>query len=809
MPQPIAKSIEINGVVQGVGFRPFIFGLAHAHGLKGEVSNTARGVSLHVEGPGENMEAFVRDISLKIPPLACIIKMAIADTPVRDCSDFVIRPSRTRGSRATLISPDVSICDQCRREMLDPGDRRYQYPFINCTNCGPRFTIIKDLPYDRPQTSMAEFPMCPDCRAEYEEPRDRRFHAQPNACPVCGPHVWITNARGERMDTGPDQALDMAADLLSRGKIVAVKGLGGFHLACDAANGAVVDELRHRKHRPHKPFGLMARSLDEIGTFAQVSPEEAELLTSLHKPIVLLKKRPGDGNSSKGPGGENTQTILPPNLAPDNAFIGVMLPYTPLHVLLLEKGPPLLVMTSGNRPGEPLSVDNQDALDAFGHIADAFLFHNREIYFGADDSVARPRGEGFIRRSRGYAPHPVLLKGEMPPILACGAGLKNTACLTRGNQAFLTQHIGDLDNTKVHAYFQRSISHLETILEIAPRILVHDLHPDYHATRYAKDRAEKDPGLACIGVQHHHAHALSCMAEHHLLDREVMAVTLDGTGLGSDGHIWGGEILTCTPRGFTRRAHLRYLPLPGGDAAATEPWRMGAALLLETLGRTFPNMDLPWLEALDRPRLDLLVQIMEKKINCPLTSSCGRLFDGVASLLGLCQAISHEGQAAMALEARATREQDRQGGQWPQDLAGPGFAILDGGDGPLVLDPRPWIRHLMDRTAPLTPFGTGVGEPGNDPGEKERDALALDFHLALVDAFSGAAGRIAEVTGIREVVLSGGVFNNDLISRAMAKALGEKGLKSHAHFRVPCGDGGISLGQAVAGAAQGRPVISQ
>ncbi|MCA1786574.1 MAG: carbamoyltransferase HypF, partial [Desulfobacteraceae bacterium] len=523
----IARQLDISGVVQGVGFRPFLFALAAKHRITGEVSNTAGGVLARVEGRRGNLEQFVDGITADPPILARVDQVRITSVPVKGFSGFHIIASRPADSRATLISPDVCVCNDCLTEMHDTGDRRYGYPFINCTNCGPRFTIIRDIPYDRPETSMKDFVMCPDCRSEYEDPANRRFHAQPNACPVCGPQVFVTDHRGVRLDSGPDTALDMAANLLKKGHILAVKGLGGFHLAADAANDRAVRLLRHRKNRPHKPFALMARSGSMLFDHVRVSEEEKKQLDSFHRPIVLLQKK--HIRSFAG---------LSPALAPFNTCLGVMLPYTPLHFLLLEKGPGILVMTSGNRSGEPLSIDNQDALDAFSHIADYFVLHNRDIYFRADDSIVRIQAEQarFIRRSRGYAPLPVPLALVLPPILGCGAGMKNTICLTRENQAFVSQHIGDLENHKTHEFFARTIEHFTKILDITPQAVAHDLHPGYRSTAYARQYAKENTpaGIPLVAVQHHHAHAVACMAENNL-DEPVTAIVLDGTGYGTDG----------------------------------------------------------------------------------------------------------------------------------------------------------------------------------------------------------------------------------------------------------------------------------
>lgn len=776
-PPVSAKQLDINGVVQGVGFRPFLFGLAKTHGLAGRVSNTAGGVSLFIEGPESDLDAFVRDIHLKKPVLSRITSVVSAPADTRGYAAFKIVESSGGQGRSTLISPDVSICGDCLSEMLDPGNRRFEYPFINCTNCGPRYTIIRDIPYDRPKTSMAPFAMCPECQAEYDDPLDRRFHAQPNACHVCGPRVCLYDRTGTRVDKDPGHALSLAATLLENGKILAIKGLGGFHLAVDARNETAVQLLRERKKRPDKPFALMAASESVLSGHVRMDDKERRLLTSFHRPIVLLEKKRDLVKDDTG---------LAPSLAPRNTCLGVMLPYTPLHCLVLAKGPDILVMTSGNRSGEPLSIDNTDALDAFSHIADYFLCHDRDIYFGADDSIARVQkgGTRFIRRSRGYAPLPVDLLppwgDALPNILGCGAGLKSTVCLTREKNAFLSPHIGDLEHPKVHDFYDRTVAHMEKIMDIAPTVIAHDLHPGYYSTVYAKAVGDRRK-LPLIPVQHHHAHALSCMAEHGL-EGEVMALTLDGTGLGTDGHIWGGELLTCTGLGFRRKARLAYLPMPGGDAAVREPWRMAAALLYQVFGREFKDLDIPYVRAMDGKKLDFLVQMMEKQVNTPLTSSAGRMFDAISSLLCVCHEISHESQAAMALEALAARVVDPEA--YPFEILS--CDMKTGKDGCRVLDLGPGIRAMV-----------------GDIREKiSVDVISARFHQTMVDMFIDAADLVRQETGIDRVVLSGGVFNNDRILSGAMDSLESRGFSVYAHTRVPCGDGGIALGQVMAAAAQ-------
>lgn len=769
----IARRLEVSGVVQGVGFRPFLFVLARQYHLKGEVSNTSGGVLAIVEGTLENIENFTNDILHKSPLLASVTNIESSDTRSHNFSIFQIVKSAASTSRTTLISPDVTICSDCLAEMKDPRDRRYEYPFINCTNCGPRYTIIEDIPYDRPKTSMKQFKMCARCQHEYDNPLDRRFHAQPNACPECGPQVFLTDNKGNKMASDPKEAVILAAQYLSRGKIVAVKGLGGFHLACDASDQRAVQSLRLRKTRPHKPFALMAESACVLFDHVHVTPEEKQLLESYHRPIVLLNKKNISQDDIKG---------LAPDVAPFNNCLGIMLPYTPLHYLLLEKGPDVLVMTSGNRSGEPLSIDNNDALEAFCHIADYFLLHNRDIYFRADDSIARVQaGEPrFIRRSRGYAPLPISLNKKMPKILSCGGGLKSTVCLTRNNDAFLSQHIGDLDNAKVYDFFQDSIDHLKDILDIQPAIIAHDMHPGYMSTDYAKAQTT----VKKVAVQHHHAHAAACMAENDL-DGEIIAITLDGTGYGTDGHIWGGEILLCTRKEFKRKAHLSYIKMPGGDAAVMEPWRMAASVLYQAFGDAVFDMDIPYIKEMKKEKLSFVCRMMEKNLNSPLTSSAGRLFDAVSSLLCIRHQVSYESQAAIELEAVAAREPT-------EDVYG--FDIVkkvnDDGDTFFEINMIPCIREIIvDLQKKMS---SGI--------------ISSKFHNTIVRAFVSAAIRISKETGVPEtdigkIVLSGGVFNNDIILNSMITTLEEENFKVYTHTKVPTGDGGISLGQAVVAAA--------
>ena len=761
-----------------------MFQLARQYGLKGRVANTGGGVTLVVEGPGEQMAPFCRDIREKAPPLSHVTAVDAVPVAVQGHACFTIEKSRGGRARNTLISPDVAVCDDCLAEMMSPGDRRFAYPFINCTNCGPRYTIIKDLPYDRPATAMASFSMCSQCQKEYDDPMDRRFHAQPNACPMCGPHLFLTDRTGRWVDNGPSDALDRAVMLLQKGHILAVKGLGGFHLAVDATCHAGVCRLRQAKQRPHKPFALMARSVDAAALYVRVSRRERELLMSRGRPIVLLEKRGWSAavHATDGPGPvlpDRGTTPLSNAVAPGNPFLGVMLPYTPLHHLLLEKGPPMLVMTSGNPGGEPLSIDNAHALDAFSHMADYFLMHNRDIYFRADDSIMQVQADvpRFFRRSRGYAPRPVFLKTALPPVLACGGGLKSTICLVRDNKAFLSQHIGDLDNEKVFAFFRRSVAHLQRILDVTPRIVAHDLHPGYMSSAWAMARK----GVKRVAVQHHHAHAVSCMVENNL-DEPVIAVTLDGTGLGTDGTIWGGEVLTCSYGAFKRHAHLACLPMPGGDQAVREPWRMAASCLWRVWGDAFVELDLPLIRRIGRDRLTFLARMMARNINSPLTSSAGRLFDAVAALTGLRDTMTYESQAAMDLQAAATA-----GKAHPvYELK---FAETLNAQEPVVLDPLPAVRRMVADI-----------RKGTDAG-----AVSAGFHAMIIEGFSRAVGMVHRRTGIDKVVLSGGVFNNRRILEGMETCLTRQGMGVYTHCQVPTGDGGISLGQAVIAGISATP----
>ena len=591
------------------------------------------GSSSKFRAPAPRSLNFLRALPSDAPPLALITDLQVAEIACDGDAAFTIRASEKSESVRTLILPDIATCDDCLRELFDPADRRYLYPFINCTNCGPRFTIIRSLPYDRPQTSMSVFSMCPRCQAEYDDPHDRRFHAQPNACPVCGPRVELLDAAGHALVCADPIA--QAAELLCGGSIVAVKGLGGFHLAVDATNAAAVERLRDRKHRVEKPFAVMVPDLAAAERFCELTEEDRALLSSPRRPIVLLPRK--------------RVSAIADCVAPFQSTLGLFLPYTPLHHILLQKSQlPALVMTSGNLSEEPIAIANSEAVSRLGGIADAFLVHNREILLRSDDSVVRRVGgrSRLLRRSRGYVPVPVFLHREFPAVLAVGGELKNTICILKGRQAFLSQHIGDLENAEAFGFFREAVEHMQKILEVRPPVLAYDLHPDYFSTRWALAQT----GLRAVPVQHHHAHIASCMAENHLEGR-VIGIALDGTGYGTDGCVWGGEVLLAGYDGFTRAAHLDYVPMPGGAAAIQQPWRMAVSYLACHFGGNLSDVPIEFTRWLEPDKTNTLVKMMKEKINSPLTSSCGRLFDAVAALIGVRRIVNYEGQAAIELEA--------------------------------------------------------------------------------------------------------------------------------------------------------------
>jgi len=753
------KRIHINGVVQGVGFRPFVYALALQYCLTGWVRNTSAGVDIEVDGQPDKLVAFAQALQDQAPPLARIDSLVSSERPVNGFHSFEIVHSEVLPGAFQPISPDVSICDDCLSELFDPADRRHRYPFINCTNCGPRFTIIRDIPYDRPKTTMAPFPMCPDCREEYDNPLDRRFHAQPVACPVCGPQVWLEGGGSSEPDAAAlngDLAIQEARRLLGRGKILAIRGLGGFHLACDATNPFAVSELRRRKLRVDKPFALMVANLSAARRHCLVDQVGSELLSSRERPIVILNRRP--------------DSPVVEQVAPGQGTLGIMLPYTPLHHLLLETEdgfPDALVMTSGNLSEEPIATANDEARERLSPLADVLLMHDREIHTRCDDSVVRNFDQGLypLRRSRGYAPFPVRLPWKTRPLLAVGAELKNTFCLTNGDYAFLSHHIGDLENFETLRSFEEGVTHFERLFRVRPELLAYDLHPDYLATRYAVARARRED-LPAVGVQHHHAHIAACLAEHgHPGDRLVIGISFDGTGYGPDGAVWGGEFLLANYAGYQRAAHLAYTPLPGGDKAIREPWRMALAHLHQA-GVEW-SADLPPIAGnpgLDRQGLKLLRRQIERQFNAPATSSMGRLFDAVASLAGVRQVINYEGQAAIELEALVDPFED---GAYEFHIG-------------RQIDPTPLLRAVIDDV-----------RTGATPA-----TIAARFHNSLARMIRDTCLWVREEQGLNQVVLSGGVFQNMTLLGQARKLLQAAGFEVLTHRQVPANDGGLALGQA-------------
>ena len=749
--------VEVSGVVQGVGFRPFVYQIAKDSGLTGWVRNTSGSVEIEVEGEEEALEIFLHQLETKAPTICRIEDISVSRQPIAGYQNFEIKTSQAQEGRYQLISPDIATCQKCLKEIMDTNDRRYRYPFTNCTNCGPRFTIIKDIPYDRPRTTMGEFQMCPQCQREYDDPTNRRFHTQPNACPICGPHLELVNRSGDVVAEG-DDALSLASKLLRKGNIIAIKGLGGFLLACDATSDRAVVLLRQRKQRPAKPLAVMFDSLEEAKKHCHISLQEAELLQAPQSPIVLVRWRDGSN--------------LSPLVAPGLKYQGIMLPYTPLHhILLRDIGVPL-VMTSGNLSEEPIAKDNDEALHRLGNIADYFLLHNRGIYARYDDSVAMVAGKTqIIRRARGYAPSPINLPFKSRQILACGGELKNTFCLTRDEFAFVSQHIADMENLGSLEHFGNTIELYKRLFRVKPEIIAHDLHPDYLSTRYAQELAQASPELAICPVQHHHAHIVSCMVENGVQE-PVIGVAFDGTGYGTDGCIWGGEFMVADYRGFSRLGHLEYLPLPGGDAAIRKPYRIATGYIYSLLGKNIIE-NLPFIQEIDRLELEVIKHQIDKKINAPLTSSCGRLFDAVSALIGVRGEIDYEAQAAIELEMMAMDAMSAQGVSYP-------FSVTE-------TDGKNIICFGETLSAIVSDLKRGVAKP----------EISHRFHQTISQMVADVCYRIAGKTGISRVALSGGVFQNRLLLKLTLNVLSKAGLEVITHGQVPTNDGGISLGQTV------------
>jgi hydrogenase maturation protein HypF len=752
----VRRRIRVSGIVQGVGFRPFVYRLATGHHLAGQIANTSGGVVIEVQGIPRAVDEFVARLPREAPPQAFITDLAVSEIGLRNDAEFRILPSEKSGAVRTLIPPDIATCEDCLRELFDPLNRRFLYPFINCTNCGPRFTIVRSIPYDRPQTSMSIFPMCPRCRAEYEDPLNRRFHAQPNACWDCGPQVELWNAHGQPILCR--DPVDEAAAQLQSGAVVAVKGLGGFHLAVDATDIEAVRRLRIRKRRVEKPFAVMVPNLETAEQFCEFDIHDRDLLMRPERPIVLIRRKDSGG--------------IPAEVAPFNKFLGVFLPYTPLqHVLFAKSQLQAMVMTSGNLSEEPIAIENSEAVTRLTGLADYFLVHDREILRRCDDSVVRNMGGQVrqLRRSRGFVPVPVFLKKNFPTALAVGGELKSTICVLKGDEAFLSQHIGDLENVEAYKFFQESVEHLQRILEVRPAIVAYDLHPDYLATRWVLAQN----GMKAVGVQHHHAHIASCMAENHLQGR-VIGFALDGTGYGMDGHIWGGEVLLADYRDFERVARLAYVPLPGGSAAIREPWRMAVSYLQAAFGAGLLKLAIPFLKQIPQPKILTILQMMDRRVNSPLTSSCGRLFDAVAALINVRHEVNYEGQAAIELEM--CRDEAFEGQPYP-------FAINEAGS-ILQIDSRPLFRAVVEDLLD----GATAGR------------VSQRFHDGLIGALSRLAQILRERTSLNSVCLSGGTFQNAFLATRLEQQLRRMGFDVFTHSQVPAGDGGLSLGQAVVAA---------
>ena len=749
--------IGVRGVVQGVGFRPFIYRLAQDHNLKGWVRNTSGSVEIKIEGDEESLDHFLIDLEMQAPPMAHIERVQATFYPPNGFTEFQILGSLSQEGEYQLVSPDIATCEDCKKEIFYPTDHRFRYPFTNCTNCGPRFTIIEDIPYDRPKTTMHKFEMCPQCQQEYDDPLDRRFHAQPNACPECGPDLTLVDGDGRPVEG--DDVIKTAASFLKIGKILALRGLGGFQLACDASNEEAINLLRSRKIRSSKPFAVMIATLEAIKKHCLVSPEEQQLLQSPECPIVLLRWQ---GSSSD----------ISPVIANNLKYLGVMLPYTPLHHLLLSEARLPLVMTSGNLSEEPIAKDNDEALTRLQGIADYFLLHNREIASRYDDSVymveSTPRA---IRRARGYAPNPISLPFQSKQILACGAELKNTFCLTKDKHAFISQHIGDMENEETLEHFKNTISLYKKLFRIDPEIIAHDLHPEYLPTKYAR-QAGAEQGLSLIPVQHHHAHIVSCLVENKV-EAPAIGVAFDGTGYGIDGTIWGGEFLLSDWRSFQRVGHLEYVPMPGGAAAIKKPYRMALSYLHTLLGEDFSLAGLN-LSKFNPAELAVIRQQLRQGINCPLTSSAGRLFDAVSALVGVRAEINYEAQAAIELEMLALDRVDKSGiNCYPFDIIeSQGMNVIKLGE--LLFT----IAEDVKNNIPVP-------------------IISVKFHNTVAQVITKMCQLIARESGITQVALSGGVFQNRLLLKLATVALEREHFRVLTHHLVPCNDGGVSLGQAV------------
>lgn len=755
--------IILQGVVQGVGYRPFIHRLATQYNVTGWVMNTTQGLVIEAEAEPNILNQFTQQVTSTHPPLAQVEKISQTEIPVFQDQTFIVHPSEKATERAVHIPADVAVCDDCLFEMLNPTDRRYRYPFINCVNCGARFTIILDIPYDRKQTTMQKFNLCLECENEYHNLLHRRYHTQPNCCPVCGPYLELLDGNGKRIKT-----IDPIAETITRlqqGEIMAIKGIGGFHLVCDAGNNQAVQNLRERKHREAKPFAIMSKDLAAIRTYCEVSPAEEELLTSPQRPIVLLKKKKKIPNIAE-------------SVAPNLNHLGVMLPYAPLHHLLFEDAKYLaLVMTSGNLSDEPIVMDNAVALETFHGMVDGYLMHNRDIYNRCDDSIAMvvDKEPIILRRARGYTPLPIKLPKPIPDILGCGSELKNTFCLTKKQFAFISQHIGDLKTAEAYTFYQETITRFEKLFRIKPKIIAFDLHPNYLSTQYAVDTiSSAAKPIQGVQVQHHHAHIASCMAEYNITEK-VIGIAMDGTGYGTDGNIWGCEFLVADLASFDRVGHLAYTPLPGGDIAAVETWRMAISYLYSIYRHEMTKLPLSLFKEIDEEKLKLIFRIIQKKINAPLCSSAGRLFDAVSALLGICLESKYEAQAAIELEMVAD-----------ESVTSHYEYEISEVEGKYNIDCK---QTIIDIIADLKK-------------KIDKSIISAKFHNTVVAFSIELSNKIRQQTGLNSVALSGGSFQNRLILSRLTKGLKEAKFKVYTHHIIPPNDACISFGQVMVANAQ-------
>lgn len=747
-----AIKIEIRGIVQGVGFRPFIYNLARECHLRGYVLNDTDGVEVEAEGSKPDLDRFLNRIRSLAPPQSRILEMKVVKAVPHGFRDFSIRESRKKETRTVLVSPDLATCPDCLNELFNPEDRRFNYPFLNCTNCGPRLTIIQDTPYDRAKTTMSSFKMCPDCSQEYHSPQNRRFHAQPNACPVCGPRLTLSDNKGNILNVADPVVSTIS--LLKKGHIIAIKGIGGYHLACDATNTKAVSSLRKRKYREDKPFALMAKDLKTVRRFCYVNPSEAELLQSVQRPIVLLKKKKVD--------------LIAPQVAPLQKNFGVMLPYSPLHHLLLKNSNLVLVMTSGNQSDEPIAYEEKEAFERLNHIADYFLSHNRQIHRRCDDSVTRIFNdkETILRRGRGYVPLPISVDSKFKQhILATGAQLKNTFCLGRDNFAFPSTHIGDLENYETLDFYAKEIDRFKKLCSVRPVVVAHDIHPEYLSTKYALSLQ----GIRKVPIQHHYAHIASCMAENKI-SQKVIGVAFDGTGYGEDGNVWGGEFLLADLKSFQRAAHFKYVPMPGGESAIKHPWMMAASYLYACYGEDFLNLDLEFVRKMDFSKWEIIQKMLDQHINLFQTSSSGRLFDAVSVLLKFRERTNYEGQPAIELEFWADEK-------FKSDYQ---YEIITE-KGRLIIDSEKIIKGVVDDLMK----------------KKQKSEISARFHNTIARIINDVCSKLRKEYDLDSVCLSGGVFQNMFLLNRAYSLLTKSKFRVYAHHLVPPNDGGISLGQAV------------